>query len=114
MRELYEKVYMHSWGAIFMKRKIICFLLFLFVSSTIFSLEKNISGKELEALNKVYIIYCKDFEFKKENIDRINFSILEKNGNYYITISERGVLGGVGNFVLNCKTLEIIKKTYEE
>lgn len=59
-----------------MKRKIICFLLFLFVSSTIFSLEKN--------------------------------------GNYYITISERGVLGGVGNFVLNCKTLEIIKKTYEE
>ena len=45
---------------------------------------------------------------------RINFSILEKNGNYYITISERGVLGGVGNFVLNCKTLEIIKKTYEE
>lgn len=97
-----------------MKRKIICFLLFLFVSSTIFSLEKNISGKELEALNKVYIIYCKDFEFKKENIDRINFSILEKNGNYYITISQRGVLGGVGNFVLNCKTLEIIEKTYEE
>ena len=67
-----------------MKRKIICFLLFLFVSSTIFSLEKNISGKELEALNKVYIIYCKDFEFKKENIDRINFSILEK---MVITIS---------------------------
>ena len=67
-----------------MKRKIICFLLFLVVSSTIFSLEKNISGKELEALNKVYIIYCKDFEFKKENIDRINFSILEKMG---ITIS---------------------------
>lgn len=96
------------------RRKIICFLLFLFVSSTIFSLEKNISGKELEALNKVYLIYCKDFEIKKENIDRINFSILEKNGNYYITISERGVLGGVGNFVLNCKTLEIIKKTYEE
>ena len=61
-----------------MKRKIICFLLFLFVSSTIFSLEKNISGKVLEALNKVYIIYCKDFEFKKENIDRINFSMLEK------------------------------------
>ena len=59
-----------------MKRKIICFLLFLFVSSTIFSLEKNISGKELEALNKVYIIYCKDFEFKKENIDRIDFTIL--------------------------------------
>ena len=59
-----------------MKRKIICFLLFLFVSSTIFSLKKN--------------------------------------GNYYITISERGVLGGAGNFVLNCKTLEIIKKIYEE
>ena len=72
MRELYEKVYMAFLKAIFMKRKIICFLLFLFVSSTIFSLKKN--------------------------------------GNYYITISERGVLGGVGNFVLNCKTLEIIKK----
>ena len=91
----------------------------------------NQKGKAYELLESIYQDMYKRIEFlekenetlksgaiykqlTKENIDRINFSILEKNGNYYITISQRGVLGGVGNFVLNCKTLEIIEKTYEE
>ncbi len=69
----------------------------------IFGIEmKQINGKELNMLNSVLKIYCKDMEYDLKDVEYLNFEFKQKSNLYEIRIKDtRFGLGGEGCFVVN-------------